>query len=120
MKIYPSKPESLKGQFRWKLVPSMIWNMVQSIYTIVLLGVLVTAGCLFYLWQWMNYRQIAQRVDALERKNAEQAFQLELLEVEIDYLTRPERLERLASELMSMRQPLEKQRKMDLSLAEHD
>ena len=66
---------------------------------------LVTIGCIFYLTQWMNFRQVAQRIDVLENKRLRLASKLELLEVEISYLTRPQRLELLVEKKMEMTSP---------------
>ena len=99
------KPHSLKHQFRWKLVPRFIWKSVQSFHITLLVWGLVTVGCIFYLSQWMNYRQVAHRIDSLETKRSKLSSQIELLEVEISYLTRPQRLEILAEKTMRMAAP---------------
>ncbi|MBC8258851.1 MAG: cell division protein FtsL [SAR324 cluster bacterium] len=99
------KPLSLKHQYRWKLVPRFIWQSMQSFHITLVVWALVTVGCIFYLSQWMNYRQVAHRVDSLEIKHTKLTSQLELLEVEISYLTRPQRLELLAKQIMSMSAP---------------
>ena len=98
-------PSSLKNQFRWKLVPGFIWESVQSFRITLLIWGLVTAGCIFYLSQWMNFRQVAHRIDLLETYRSKLSSQLELLEVEISYLTRPQRLEFLAGGTMLMQPP---------------
>lgn len=99
------KPRSLKHQFRWKLVPRFIWQSMQSFRITLLVWGLVTIGCIFYLSQWMNYRQVAHRIDSLETKRSKLSSQIELLEVEISYLTRPQRLEILAEKTMRMAAP---------------
>ena len=71
----------------------------------MMLGFLITMGCLFYLWQWMNYRGIAMDVDQLTKQHASQLYRIELLEVEISYLTRPQRLEVLVKNTMRMTSP---------------
>ena len=96
------KPRSLKHQFRWKLVPRFIWRSVQSFHITLVVWGLVTAGCIFYLSQWMNYRQVAHRVDSMETQRLILVTKLELLEVEISYLTRPQRLEILVENTMRM------------------
>ena len=98
-------PNSLKNQFRWKLVPGFIWKSVQSFRITLLIWGLVTAGCIFYLSQWMNFRQVAHRIDLLETKRSKLSSKLELLEVEINFLTRPQRLEYLAGGTMFMQPP---------------
>ena len=98
-------PSSLKNQFRWKLVPGFFWKSLQSFRITLLIWGLVTAGCIFYLSQWMNFRQVAQRIDLLETNRLKLSSQLELLDVEISYLTRPQRLEYLAGGKMLMQPP---------------
>ena len=99
------EPRSLKHQFRWKLVPRFIWQSMQSFRITLLVWGLVTTGGIFYLSQWMNYRQVAHRIDSLETKRSKLSSQIELLEVEISYLTRPQRLEILAEKTMRMTAP---------------
>ena len=99
------EPRSLKHQFRWKLVPRFIWQSMQSFRITLLVWGLVTTGGIFYLSQWMNYRQVAHRIDSLETKRSKLSSQIELLEVEISYLTRPQRLEILAEKTMHMAAP---------------
>ena len=99
------KPRSLKHQFRWKLVPRFIWQSMQSFRITLLVWGLVTIGCIFYLSQWMNYRQVAHRIDSLETEHSKLFYELELLEVETSYLTRPQRLEALAGKTMLLASP---------------
>ena len=106
------RPLSLKNQFRWKLVPRFIWKAVQSFHITLLVWGLVTTGCIFYLTQWMNFRQVAQRIDLLENKRLDLVSKLELLEVEISYLTRPQRLDVLVEKRMSMTSPKPSQFRM--------
>jgi len=75
---------------------------VQSFHITLVVWGLVTAGCIFYLSQWMNYRQVAHRVDSMETQRSILVTKLELLEVEISYLTRPQRLEILVENTMRM------------------
>ena len=99
------EPQSLKNQFRWKLVPRFIWQSMQSFRITLLVWGLVTIGGIFYLSQWMNFRQVAHRIDSLETKRTKLSSQIELLEVEISYLTRPQRLDFLAENTMRMTAP---------------
>ena len=75
---------------------------MNSFLTIALLGSLITIGGLIYIWQWMNHRNVAKEVEELERRHAAQIFRMELLELEIDYLTRPERLKSLATAMTNL------------------
>ena len=67
-----------------------------------LLGGLITVGGLIYVWQWMNHRNVAKEVEELERRHAAQIFRMELLELEIDYLTRSERLKSMAAAMTNL------------------
>ena len=67
-----------------------------------LLGSLITIGGLIYVWQWMNHRNVAKEVEELARRHAAQIFRMELLELEIDYLTRPERLKGMAAAMTNL------------------
>jgi hypothetical protein len=60
----------------------------------------------------MNFRQVAHRIDLLETYRSKLSSQLELLEVEISYLTRPQRLEFLAGGTMLMQPPESMQYKL--------
>tara|TARA_B100000700_G_C14902654_1_gene788152 strand:- start:684 stop:1064 length:381 start_codon:yes stop_codon:yes gene_type:complete len=106
------RPNSLKKQFRWKLVPRFIWNSVQSFHITLIVWILVTIGCISYLAQWMNFRKVAQRVEILERNHQKIISTLELLEVEKSYLTRPHRLEILVEKKMQMKSPNPSQYKL--------
>ena len=70
--------------------------------TMALLGGLITLGGLIYVWQWMNHRNVAKEVEELERRHAAQIFRMELLELEIDYLTRSERLKSMAAAMTNL------------------
>ena len=67
-----------------------------------ILGSLITVGGLIYVWQWMNHRNVGKEVEKLERRHAAQIFRMEMLELEIDYLTRPERLKNMAAAMTNL------------------
>ena len=66
------------------------------------MGSLITLGGLIYVWQWMNHRNLAKEVEELARRHTTQIFRVELLELEIDYLTRPERLKSMAAAMANL------------------
>ncbi|HIO10415.1 MAG TPA: hypothetical protein EYN12_01845 [Deltaproteobacteria bacterium] len=69
----------------------------------------------------MNYRQVAHRVDSLVTQRSLLVSQLELLEVEISYLSRPQRLEYLVEKTMLMTSPNPEQYQLswvDVSIAD--
>jgi cell division protein FtsL len=71
----------------------------------VLLAILLTFGCLVYLWQWMNFLQKSYEVQRLEKDHQQMIVRLEMLRVEAAFLSRPQRLEALALNQMQMRLP---------------
>jgi len=105
MKFIPQKPTVLKKQYRWKKSPLLLWGSMQSFHTVILLSVLITVGCLFYLWQWMDFRQTAFQVQVLEKERKQIVQELDLLKVEVDFLMRPQRLEAIAFQQMQMYYP---------------
>ena len=62
-------------------------------------------GCLVYLWQWMNFLEKSYEVQRLEKDHQQMIVRLEMLRVEADYLSRPQRLETVAINQMQMRLP---------------
>ena len=52
-----------------------------------------------------NYLLVADRIELVETKRSKLSYNLELLEVEISFLTRPQRLEYLAGGTMLMQPP---------------
>ena len=110
MKIVRRRPKVLRRQFRWWLVPQMFWLTIRSFRIALLVSVLLTAGCMTYLAQWIHVRHLSTRIQGLEQQRKQQTLKLELLEVEITHLTRPQRLEALAVQHLGLSVP---------SLAQH-
>ncbi|MEE2716326.1 MAG: cell division protein FtsL [SAR324 cluster bacterium] len=119
MKIVRRRPKALRRQFRWWMVPQVFWLTIRSFRISLVVSVLITAGCVTYLAQWMHVRQLSTRIQALEQQRSRQAMQLELLEVEITHLTRPQRLETLAVEHLGLSVPSVRQQGI-LRLVQND
>lgn len=109
MRIIPRKPQTLRTQFLWRDPAQLLRGTLQSFHTLILLAGLVTFGCLLYLWQWMNFLQLSYQVQHLEKDHQKLAVRLEMLRVEVDFLSRPERLETVALDEMHMRLPSQAQ-----------
>ena len=96
------KPVLLKKQYRWKKKSKLIQEALLSFKMVVLTSFLITAGCLFYIWQWTNYLHIGYQTQALENDKKELQNHLGLLKTEINFLTRPQRIEAIATKRAHM------------------
>ncbi|MGA1600387.1 MAG: cell division protein FtsL [bacterium] len=99
------RPNVLKHQFRWKFVPQVFWNAFQSPRVVALMCLLITSGCLGYLWQWSHYRQLSYEVQRLEAQRQQLSEELDLLVIESQFLTRPQRLEQIATRHLDLKTP---------------
>jgi cell division protein FtsL len=68
-------------------------------------GALLTLGALFFVWQRYQFIRLGFEVGALRQRQAELQERIEPLEVEAEYLARPERIEAIARERLGMRPP---------------
>jgi len=57
MKILLRKSQILKTQLLWHDPALLLRGTFRSFRNMVLLAILLTFGCLVYLWQWMNFLQ---------------------------------------------------------------
>ena len=105
MKILLRKSQILKTQHLWHDPTLLLKGTLRSFRTMVLLAILLTFGCLVYLWQWMNFLEKSYEVQRLEKDHQQMIVRLEMLRVEADYLSRPQRLETVAINQMQMRLP---------------
>jgi cell division protein FtsL len=76
-----------------------------SAVMVVLCAVVIAAGGLFYLWQRFQFTKLGFDVARLRQEKAEIEERLEPLQVEVDYLSRLERIDELAREQFGMRPP---------------
>ena len=102
MKILLRKSLILKTQLLWHDPALLLKGTLRSFRTMVLLAILLTFGCLVYLWQWMNFLEKSYEVQRLEKDHQQMIVRLEMLRVEADYLSRPQRLETVAINHMQM------------------
>ena len=76
-----------------------------TVFWIVVGCVLITAAALFFVWQRYQFVRLGFEVGELRQRHAALERRLEPLEVEVEYLSRPERIELLARERLGMDVP---------------
>lgn len=72
---------------------------------VVLCAAILTLGALFFLWQRYQFVRLGFTVAELRQQKAVLEDVIEPLQIEVDYLARPQRIEALARERLRMRQP---------------
>ena len=72
---------------------------------VVLCAGLLTLGAVVFVWQRYQFVRLGFEVSALRQRRAALEEVIEPLQVEVDYLSRLERLERLARTRLGMRPP---------------
>jgi len=72
---------------------------------VVLCAFVIAAGGLFYLWQRFQFTKLGFEVVRLRQQKARLEERIEPLQVEVDYLSRLERIDALAREQLGMRPP---------------
>ncbi len=83
--------------FRLKSLPRVV--------LVVLCAIVLTAGALFYVWQRYQYLRMGFELVELRQRKAQLEARLEPLEVEVEYLSRLERIHALATKELGMREP---------------
>ena len=76
-----------------------------TLLLIVGCAALLTIGALFFVWQRYQFVRLGFEVGALRHRQAALQERIEPLEVEAQYLARPERIEAIARERLGMRPP---------------
>lgn len=69
-------------------------------------ALLLTLGALFFVWQRYQFLRLGFEVGALRQRQLDLQQRIRPLEVEAEYLARPERIEAIARERLGMRPPL--------------
>jgi cell division protein FtsL len=72
---------------------------------VVLCAFVIAAGGLFYLWQRFQFTKLGFEVARLRQQKTQLEERIEPLQVEVDYLSRLERIDTLAREQLGMRAP---------------
>jgi cell division protein FtsL len=71
----------------------------------VLCAVVLTVGAVFFVWQRYQFVRLGYEVDRLRAHRAQLEEAIEPLEVEAQYLSRLERIDRLARDRLGMQPP---------------
>ncbi len=103
--VFPRKSNLLKEQQKWWSTPSVLFSPKYAFRVIVFAILLIGLGVFSYLLQWIHYLEIGYRVQALAKEKAKVQQRIELLEIEVAFLTRPERLDRIASTQLKLLPP---------------
>ena len=81
------------------------WRSGSSVVPMVLCAAILTLGALFFLWQRYQFVRLGFSVAGLRQQKAVLEEAIEPLEIEVDYLSRPQRIEAIATGRLRMRLP---------------
>lgn len=76
-----------------------------SLMVVVVCALVLTFGALFYIWQRYQFIALGFEVERLRAERTRLEEEIDPLQMESDYLSRPERIEILARERLGMRPP---------------
>ncbi len=110
MDFYTHKSSTVRQQRKWWKVPTALFAPKYSFWVISFAVFLIAAGSLSYLWQWANYLQLGYHTQALEKEKVVLQQRIALLEIEVHFLSRLERVDHIATTQMNMRPPTPAQR----------
>ncbi|MBF0289444.1 MAG: cell division protein FtsL [SAR324 cluster bacterium] len=110
MDFYTRRSSTVRQQQKWWHIPTVLFAPKYSFWVISFAIFLIAGGSLSYLWQWANYLQLGYRTQALEKEKVVLQQSISLLEIEVHFLSRLERLDRIATSRMNMRPPKPTQR----------
>jgi len=80
-----------------------------SVGMVILCAIVLTVGAVFFVWQRYQFVRLGYEVDRLRVEQAHLEESIEPLEVEVQYLSRPERIDTLARTQLGMTPPLPSQ-----------
>lgn len=95
-------------KYSWHGMP-MRWKPLPRLGLMVLCAGVLTLGCVFYVWQRYQYVRLGFEVSLLSQRKQALEAQLEPMEVELQYLSRLERIETLAVKQLGMKPPQPRQ-----------
>ncbi len=110
MNIFPRKSRMIRRQHNWRWFAKDWFSPQHSFRIVTIAAVLIAVGSLSYIGQWANYLQVGYRAQTLEKEKTVLQQRIALLEIEVSFLTRLERLDRIATTQMNMRPPSPAQR----------
>lgn len=114
MNVFPHRRRSIRRQHKYrnfiKLLFSSLFSPQYSLRTVLFATVLIALGSIAYIWQWAQYLQEGYDTQALHKEKTVLQKRIALLEIEVSFLTRLDRLDQIATEQMKMRLPSPAQR----------
>lgn len=117
MKGYSHKSHLIKRQHQWWKTPNLLFSQRYSFQVMAIAITLIAFGSLAHVWQWTRFVQLGYQVQKLETEKKAIVNRIDLLEIEISYLSRLDRLDHLATSQLKMKPPSLNQR---LSLNPHN
>ena len=90
---------------RMRLVGRSGGRSGSSAVPVVLCAAILTLGALFFVWQRYQFVRLGFTVAELRQQRAVLEDTVEPLEIEADYLSRPQRIEAVATGRLRMRPP---------------
>ena len=110
MNVFPRRSRLIRRQHKYRHFVKLLLSPQYSLRTIIFATVLVALGSIAYIWQWAQYLQMGYHTQALLKEKTVLQKRIGLLEIEVSFLTRLDRLDRIATEQMKMRLPSPAQR----------
>ena len=110
MNIFPYHSRLIRRQHYWWQAPEILFSPQYALHIVLFAVFLISIGCLLYIWQWTSYLQLGYRMQALQKEKNTLEQRIALLEIEVNYLTRPERLDQMATTRLNMHLPSPDQR----------
>lgn len=104
MQPYSKHANSVKTQRKWIKFIKRALTQVNSFALVLVLSLFVTGSCLIYLYLWANYLGSGYRLQDIEKNKEALELQIHLYKIEINYLTRLDRLDRIANKDLHMQQ----------------
>lgn len=105
MNIFPYHSRLIRRQHNWWQAPEVLFSPQYALRTVLFAVFLISIGSLLYVWQWTSYLQLGYRMQALQKEKNTLEQRIALLEIEVNYLTRPERLDQIATTRLNMHLP---------------
>ena len=110
MNVFPRKSHMIRRQHKWWQFAKDWFSPQYSFRMVIVATVLIAVGSLSYIGQWANYLQLGYHTQTLEKEKIILQQRIALLEIEVSFLTRLERLDRIATTQMNMQPPSPTQR----------
>ena len=105
MNIFPYHSRLVRRQHKWWHALKILVSPQYALRTGLFAVFLIATGSLFYVWQWTNYLQLGYQIQALQKEKTTLEQKIALLEIEVNHLTRPERLDHIATTQLKMHVP---------------